>query len=95
MQDSIIKIENLSYTYSKTKKVLNNINLNIPKGSIYGFLGPNGAGKSTTMQLLTNLLPKQEGEISYFNTPLQEQVPNIFKIIYLVKLKFYNKIDSK
>jgi ABC-2 type transport system ATP-binding protein len=81
MQDSIIKIENLSYTYSKTKKVLNNINLNIPKGSIYGFLGPNGAGKSTTMQLLTNLLPKQEGEISYFNTPLQEQVLNIFKVI--------------
>ncbi len=78
MQDSIIKIENLSYNYSKKKKVLNNINLNIPKGSIYGFLGPNGAGKSTTMQLITNLLPIQEGEISYFNTPLQEQVPNVF-----------------
>lgn len=32
---------------------INNITLNVPKGSIYGFLGPNGCGKSTTIRVLT------------------------------------------
>jgi len=81
MQNSIIQIQNLSHNYSKSKKVLNNISLNIPKGAIYGFLGPNGAGKSTTMQLITNILPKQSGEICFFEKPLHEQIPSVFSKI--------------
>ena len=38
-----------------------NLNLEIPGGSIYGFLGPNGAGKSTTMQMLTSLTEPTSG----------------------------------
>lgn len=53
--EKIIQIENLSYGYSKHKKVLEDISLNVPKGSIYGFLGANGAGKSTTMRLIMGL----------------------------------------
>ncbi len=81
MIDSIIQLKNLSFSYSKKHQILNNINLNVPKGSIYGFLGPNGAGKSTTMQLLTNILQDHEGEIKLFGNPLNEQTPQIFNSI--------------
>ncbi|MGL6127095.1 ATP-binding cassette domain-containing protein, partial [Chryseobacterium artocarpi] len=43
-----ITTQNLSYTIG-SKTILNNINLSIPEGSIYGYLGRNGAGKSTTI----------------------------------------------
>ena len=78
MTDYIIKTESLNFRFSKNKKVLDDISLNIPKGSIYGFLGPNGAGKSTTMRLLTGILPEQEDAISLFGKPLKEQLPQVF-----------------
>jgi len=39
------------------------LELNVPKGSIYGFLGPNGAGKTTTLKMLTGLIKPTQGEI--------------------------------
>ena len=44
----IIKTAGLTYHYSKGVKTLNDINLQVERGSIYGFLGPNGSGKTTT-----------------------------------------------
>lgn len=79
MQEYIIQTTNLTFRFSKYRKVLENVSLNIPKGSIYGFLGPNGAGKSTTMRLLTGILPQQDNSISLFGKPLQKQLPEVFK----------------
>ena len=81
MEELVIKTENLSFSYSKKKKALKNVNLNVPKGAIYGFLGPNGAGKSTTMQLLTGILSNSEQNISVFGKELYSQIPNIFSKI--------------
>ena len=53
----------LTHTFSSKETVLHNINLQVPKGSIYGFLGPNGAGKTTTLRLILGLLKKQYGSI--------------------------------
>jgi ABC-type multidrug transport system ATPase subunit len=78
MPDYIIQTQSLNFKYSKYRKVLDNVSLNIPKGSIYGFLGPNGAGKSTTMRLLTGILPEQEDSIRIFDKPLQGQLPQVF-----------------
>lgn len=78
MKNLIIKTENLSFSYSKKKKALKNVNINVPKGAIYGFLGPNGAGKSTTMQLLTGILLSSEKNISVFGKELISQMPSIF-----------------
>ena len=64
--DTIIKTDNLSFSYGK-QKVLNNINIEVPKNSIYGFLGPNGAGKSTTIKLLLGLLHSKEGSVRLFD----------------------------
>lgn len=81
MTDYIIQTESLNFQYSKSKKVLENISINVPKGSIYGFLGPNGAGKSTTMRLLTGIIPEQGNSIKLFNQPLQQQMPFVFSKI--------------
>lgn len=56
---NIIETKNLSKSYGNFAAV-SNINLHIPKGTVYGFLGPNGAGKSTTMKMFLGLT-KQTG----------------------------------
>ena len=63
-----ISVKNLNKIYGKNslseKIALDNINLNIPKGSIFGLLGPNGAGKSTFINVLADLVKKTSGEVS-------------------------------
>ena len=81
MTDYIIRTEHLTFHYSKNRKALDNVSLNVPKGSIYGFLGPNGAGKSTTMRLLTGILPQQDNSIYLFGEPLHKELPASFKKI--------------
>jgi len=63
---NIIDIKNLSYEFTKGIKVLDDVNLGIPKGSVFGFLGPNGAGKTTTLRLILGLLNIQSGSVNVF-----------------------------
>ena len=60
MNNYIIKTKKLSKKY-KSFIAVNEVSLNIRKGSIYGFLGPNGAGKSTTMKMLLGLTAPTKG----------------------------------
>lgn len=60
--ENMITINQLTKNYGKARGV-ENITLQIPKGTIYGFIGPNGAGKSTTIKCMMNLLNQYEGEI--------------------------------
>jgi len=64
---SLIKTEGLTFSFSKGIKTLDDVNLDVPRESIYGFLGPNGAGKTTTLRLLLGLLRNQHGKIGIFN----------------------------
>ncbi|MGL5234616.1 MAG: ABC transporter ATP-binding protein [Empedobacter falsenii] len=57
-----IEIKELNFSFG-SKQILNQVNLNVPKGSIYGYLGRNGAGKSTTIKLLLGLLNSNEDTI--------------------------------
>lgn len=59
----MIKIENVTKSYVKGKKSVNNLNLEIKDGEIFGFLGPNGAGKTTTIKMITGILNPDEGDI--------------------------------
>lgn len=77
----IIQTNSLDFQYSKDKKILQNLSINVPKGSIYGFLGPNGAGKSTTMRLLTGIIPDDSNSISLFGKSLENQIPMVFEKI--------------
>ncbi|HHJ7476318.1 TPA: lantibiotic protection ABC transporter ATP-binding protein, partial [Streptococcus pyogenes] len=58
------KIQNLKKSYGK-RTILNNVNMNIPKGKVYALIGPNGAGKSTIMKILTGLVSKTSGSIIF------------------------------
>ena len=59
----MIEIKNISKEYKKNKKVINDINLEIKDGEIFGFLGPNGAGKTTTIKMITGILEIDKGDI--------------------------------
>lgn len=66
-----ITTRDLSYKIG-SKTILNNISLNIPEGSIYGYLGRNGAGKSTTIKLLLGLLESDRDNIFFQNKSLKQ-----------------------
>lgn len=59
----MIKISNLTKQFG-SKLAVNNLNLEIKKGELFGFLGPNAAGKTTTIKLLTGLLKPTQGSVS-------------------------------
>ncbi|GLR20187.1 ABC transporter ATP-binding protein [Portibacter lacus] len=66
MNESIIETKKLNFSYTKGKMDVEDMELKVPKGSIYGFLGPNGSGKSTTIRLILGLLKKDSGSVSLF-----------------------------
>ena len=68
MTDFAIQISGLRKTYAATrraepKEALKGVDLNIPKGSIFGLLGPNGAGKSTLINIMAGLVIKSAGQV--------------------------------
>lgn len=79
MQTPVIQTTNLSFTFGGDTKTLDNINLEVPQGSIYGFLGPNGAGKTTTLRLLLGLLRNQQGDLKLFGQSFQTHRIEILK----------------
>ena len=66
---SIISTSHLSKKYGSVLRV-NDLDLRVPEGCIYGFLGPNGAGKSTTLKMILGLVRPTSGDISVFGEPL-------------------------
>jgi ABC-2 type transport system ATP-binding protein len=69
MSENAIELRGLEKTYAATKKMsakkaLDGINLDIPRGSIFGLLGPNGAGKSTLINILAGLVQKSSGTVN-------------------------------
>ncbi|MES2777877.1 MAG: ABC transporter ATP-binding protein [Bacteroidota bacterium] len=77
----IIKTTGLSYHYAKNVQTLFNVDLQVDRGSIYGFLGPNGSGKTTTLSLLLGLLRNQQGSIEIFGQHLHANRVGILKKI--------------
>ncbi|CAI2322477.1 ABC transporter ATP-binding protein [Vibrio parahaemolyticus] len=74
---------------------INNITLNVPKGSIYGFLGPNGCGKSTTIRVLTGLLSPSEGSVDVLGLDIPKQSEQLrLKIGYMTqKFSLYDDLS--
>ncbi len=68
----MIQINNITKSYVKGKKSIDNLNLEIRDGEIFGFLGPNGAGKTTTIKMITGILNPDEGDILIDNVSIQK-----------------------
>ncbi len=69
--ESIIEVRGLTKKYKEVLAV-NNLDLNVYEGDVFGFLGPNGAGKSTTIRMLLTLIKPTAGEIKIFGKPLYQ-----------------------
>ena len=67
-----ISIKGLTKTFGDITAV-DNLTLDIPKGSAFAFLGPNGAGNSTTLKILTSLIKPTSGEAHFFNIDALEE----------------------
>ena len=72
MGSNILETEGLSKKYAGVLRV-NDLDIRIKEGEVYGFLGPNGAGKSTTMKMLLGLVKPSTGTISIFGKPFIEK----------------------
>ena len=83
-----IEAKNLNKIYNKNKhlqiEALNNFNIKIPKGSIYGLLGPNGAGKSTFINILGSLVKKDSGTVNICGIDIDEDPKKSRKQIGIV-----------
>ncbi|MCI5727229.1 MAG: ABC transporter ATP-binding protein [Clostridium sp.] len=60
----MIEINNVTKTYDNIYKAVNNVNLKIPDGKIFGLLGPNGAGKTSIIKMITGIISPTVGDIS-------------------------------
>ncbi|MCR5517560.1 MAG: ABC transporter ATP-binding protein [Lachnospiraceae bacterium] len=70
MNDTVVKISNLVKRYNELI-ALDNFNLEIKKGEVFGLLGPNGSGKSTTINCLLSLLSYDKGDIELFGEKMK------------------------
>jgi len=66
----IIKTESLTKIFNKKTIAVNDLCMEVPKNSIYGFLGPNGSGKTTTIKLILGLLHPSAGSVEVFGKPM-------------------------
>lgn len=93
---TILQTRGLTKIY-QGKEAVNQVNMTIKQGEIYGFLGPNGAGKTTVMKMITNLVKPTVGEIEFYGEKMSENSYEMLKrmgciIEYPV---FYDKLTAR
>lgn len=69
----MLEIKNVSKTYDGKKNAIDNINLAIAPGEIYGFVGHNGAGKTTLLKSIAGILNFEEGEITIHGLSIKKE----------------------
>ncbi len=80
---SIIEVRGVTKKFGNFT-ALNQINLTVGEGEIYGFIGPNGAGKSTTIRILLGMLKATSGEAKIFGKDVWKDAVEIHKRIAYV-----------
>ena len=96
MYDVSISAKDLTQKFGDYAAV-DQVNLDIKKGEIYGFLGPNGAGKTTTIRMLTGTLTPTSGEISILGLPMSKSEIEIKRRIGIIpdEPKIYEGLRGK
>ena len=87
-QKNALKVEKLTKIYSKKShgeiKALNNLNLEVKVGEIFGLLGPNGAGKTTFLNILAGTVIKNSGSVNVWNYDLDQNPRQVRSSIGIV-----------
>lgn len=78
MSEQIIEVRGLTKKF-KNITAVNNLDLNVYRGDVFGFLGPNGAGKSTTIRMLLSLIKPTSGSIKIFGYSIKEKREEILR----------------
>lgn len=93
--EKVIEIKNLTKRF-KNLTAVDQLNLNVYKGDVFGFLGPNGAGKSTTIRMLLTLIKPDNGTIKIFGKDLQKERLAILKNVGSIveKPDFYGYLSA-
>ena len=68
----MLEIRNFSKSYKKDKKAVDNLDIKVDSGDIYGFIGHNGAGKTTTLRGIAGVLEFEEGDILIDGVSIKE-----------------------
>lgn len=85
----MLQVSNLSFAYHRNKgNVLDDLNLNVESGKVYGLLGKNGAGKSTLLYLMSGLLTPKSGCVNYHDVDVRRRLPLTLKDMFLVPEEF-------
>ena len=82
-----IDVKGLSKAFSG-KRVVDDFDIAVPKGSIYGFLGPNGSGKTTTIRMLCGLLTPDAGEGTCLGLDLHRDAAEIKESVGYMTQRF-------
>ena len=83
MEEIILQTKDLTKKY-QNKVVVDNLNIQIKRGEIFGLLGPNGAGKSTTMNMISSIVRPTAGSIELFGKdPMKQKKDVLHKIGYI------------
>lgn len=85
--ETAIKTNNLTKEFNN-KKVVNNLNIEISKGEIFGFLGPNGSGKTTTIKMLCGLISPTFGDATVSGYSILNKGEQIRKEIGYMSQRF-------
>lgn len=93
--ETIVKIRGLCKNFDDLIAI-NNLDMDVRKGDIYGFLGPNGSGKSTTIKIILSLVKPDKGSIKIFNEDLNLSPRKILSRIGAIVEKpgFYERISA-
>ena len=78
--ESILSVQHVTKSYSE-HKALDDLSLEVPRGSVYGLLGPNGAGKTTLLRVINRITIPDQGEVLLKGKPLTDK--DIFNIGYM------------
>lgn len=94
---NIIETRNLTKYYHKKIKGIENLNLSVGEGEMYGFIGPNGAGKSTTIRTLLGLIRADAGTAQLFGMEVgRDRMKILAKIGYMPsEVSFYGGMRVK
>ena len=84
MSDAAIRCQGLQKRYGR-QQALAGLDLEVPKGTIFGFLGPNGAGKSTTLRILSGMVRANAGSATIFGTDVRKHVAASQRTAFLIE----------